>query len=58
MLAIYQNGMYATPCENERSQSMDRLTFQVEQHVRLVVLEHLRYELDVHVLHIDLLMCR
>ena len=28
----------------------------MEQHVRLVVLEHLRDELDVHVLHVDLLL--
>ena len=32
------------------------ITFQVEEDVRLVVLEHLRDELDVHVLDIDLLM--
>jgi hypothetical protein len=35
---------------------LDGLTFQVEQHVRLVILEHLCYELDVHVLHVDLLL--
>jgi len=27
----------------------------MEQHVRLVVLEHLGYELDVHVLYVDFL---
>jgi len=31
------------------------LTFQVEKHIRPVILEHLSYELDVHVLDVDLL---
>lgn len=35
--------------------SISLLTLQVEQHVRLVILEHLRNQLDVHVLHVDLL---
>ncbi len=30
-------------------------TLQVEEHIRLIVLKHLRYKLDVHVLNIDLL---
>ena len=30
-------------------------TFKMEQHVRLVVLEHLSHELDVHVLNVDFL---
>ncbi len=30
-------------------------TFEVEEHVRLVVLEHLCDELDIHVLDVDLL---
>jgi hypothetical protein len=29
----------------------------MEQHVRLVVLEHLSHQLDVHVLDIDFLRC-
>lgn len=32
------------------------LTFQVEQNVALVVLEHLRYQLHVHVLYINFLV--
>lgn len=31
-------------------------TFEMEQHVGLVVLEHLSYELHVHVLDVDLLV--
>lgn len=30
----------------------------MEQHIRLIVFEHLRHELDVHVLHVDLLKHR
>jgi hypothetical protein len=36
-------------------QVLVRLTFQVEKNVGLVVLEHLRHELCVHVLNVDLL---
>jgi hypothetical protein len=31
-------------------------TFQVEEHIRLVVLEHLGDKLDIHVVNIDLLL--
>ena len=31
------------------------LTFQVEEDVGLVVLEHLRHQFDVHVLNVDVL---
>ena len=30
-------------------------TFEMKQHVRLVILEHLSHKLDVHVLYVDLL---
>ena len=30
-------------------------TFKVEENIRLVVLEHLRDQLDIHVLDVDLL---
>lgn len=33
------------------------LTLKVEQDIGLVVLEHLRDELDIHVLNVDLLAC-
>jgi hypothetical protein len=36
-------------------QAVARLTFQVEENIGLVVLEHLRHELCVHVLHVDIL---
>jgi len=32
-----------------------KYTFEMEEHVRLVILEHLRDQLDVHVLDVDLL---
>lgn len=35
--------------------STTKLTFEMEQHVRLVILEHLRDELSVHVLSVDFL---
>ena len=31
------------------------LTFKMEQHIRLIVLEHLRHQFDIHVLDIDFL---
>lgn len=33
-------------------------TFQMEQHVRLVILEHLCHKFHIHVLHVDLLLGR
>lgn len=35
-----------------------RQTFKMKEDVRLVILEHLRDQLDVHVLYVDLLLCR
>lgn len=34
----------------------DVLTFQVKKYIRPVIFEHLSYELDVHVLYVDLLI--
>lgn len=39
---------------NTRSQS--QLTFQVEEHIRLVVFEHLGDKLDIHIVNIDFLL--
>jgi len=34
---------------------METLTFKMKQHIRLVVLEHLRYKLRVHICEVDFL---
>jgi hypothetical protein len=41
--------------QSEQTRARRRPTFQMDEHVGLVVLEHLRHELDVHVLDVDLL---
>ena len=37
------------------AKSVSRQTLQMEQHVRLVIFEHLRHKFHVHVLNVDLL---
>lgn len=42
--------------KREREERREKQTFQMKQHVGLIVFEHLRNKLDIHVLDINLLM--
>ena len=42
-------------CDTQKLVTRFQLTLQVEEHVGLIVLEHLGNKLDVHVVDIDLL---